>query len=71
VLPAVTTVVDEVVETVVPGLPAVSLPEVAELPVVGPVTEAAVQTAEQAVAPLLPTLPVQPPPVVPDLPLLP
>jgi RNA polymerase sigma-70 factor, ECF subfamily len=64
VLPAVTTVVDEVVETVVPGLPAVSLPEVAELPVVGPVTEAAVQTAEQAVAPLLPTLPVQ-------LPLLP
>ncbi len=71
VLPAVTTVVDEVVETVVPGLPAVSLPEIAELPVVGPVTEATVQTAEQAVAPLLPTLPVQQPAVVPDLPLLP
>jgi len=74
VLPAVTTVVDDLVETVetgLPGLPAVSLPEVAELPVVGPVTEAAVQTAEQAVAPLLPTLPVQPPAVVPDLPLLP
>jgi len=71
VLPAVTTVVDEVVETVEPGLPAVSLPEVAELPVVGPVTEDVVETAEQAVAPLLPTLPVQPPAVVPDLPLLP
>jgi RNA polymerase sigma factor (sigma-70 family) len=71
VLPAVITVVDEVVETVVPGLPAVSLPEAAELPVVGPVTEDVVETVEQVVAPLLPTLPVRPPAVVPDLPLLP
>lgn len=71
VLPAVTTVVDDVVTTVVPDLPAVALPEVTELPVAGPVTEEVVETVEAVVAPVLPALPVAPPAVVPELPLLP